>query len=260
MNLCVDQGNGHCHAVWFDNDEIIHRWSGDNDEIATIKRETSSLTNTAADPTLNVIYCSVSEHESSLLESFARLNTNRVIRLNATTPLPIKVDYDRNEMGTDRVAAAVGASRLFRCRDCLIIDMGTAVTYDVISCDRNGDVTLEGGNIAPGLEMRLRALHEQTSKLPLVVKDGDAPLTSHNTHDAIRGGAINGMMFELIGYAQRISQTKTNLLTILTGGDGKYFEKRMKSEIFASELTYEPNLVEVGLNAILEYDLRTQQQ
>ncbi len=260
MNLCVDQGNGHCHAIWFENGEIIHRWNGNNDEIVTIERETAMLTNVVVAPTLNVIYCSVSEHEPSLLESFARLDTNRVIRLDSTTPLPIKVDYDRNEMGTDRVAAAVGASRLFQRRDCLVIDMGTAVTYDVISCDENGNVTLEGGNIAPGLEMRLRALHEQTSKLPLVAKNGDTPLTSHNTHDAIRGGVIKGMIFELVGYMQRISQTKTNLLTILTGGDGKYFEKRMKSEIFASELTYEPNLVEVGLNAILEYDLRTRQQ
>ena len=107
-----------------------------------------------------------------------------------------------------------------------------------------------GGNIAPGVEMRLKALHEYTSRLPLVNKDGAIPSLGCDTETAIRSGVIRGICHEIDGYITEIREKYPNLLVFLTGGDEKTLKNRIKSCIFADKY-----LVAKGLNRIL-LDLR----
>lgn len=244
--LCIDQGNGHCHMGWFENGTLVRRRSVRNEEAEEVlKCLEGEMTN-------GIIYCSVSKEETALRRQLERLRAGRLVAVGKDTPLPIEVRYSRDEMGGDRVAAAVGAYKRHKGRNVLVVDLGTAITYDVVTEDGK----LEGGNIAPGLQMRLDALHERTDRLRRVEVGGEVSLIGRGTEEAIRNGVANGIEFEITGYAEELRRRGAkDLMVILTGGDGKYFEKRMKSKIFAQrkiELVYEEDLVLEGLNAIIE--------
>ena len=108
------------------------------------------------------------------------------------------------------------------------------------------DGKYNGGNIAPGIKMRLKALHEYTSRLPMVDKEGDTPTIGYDTETAIRSGVINGICHEIEGYINEFKQKYCDVLVFLTGGDEKPLKNRIKNCIFADKY-----LVAKGLNRIL---------
>ena len=119
------------------------------------------------------------------------------------TPVPIRNGYDTPEtLGQDRLAAAVGANTICPGENLLIIDAGSAITYDFLS--REGEYV--GGNIAPGLKMRFTILHRMTKKLPQVEVDENEliPLFGKNTRDAIAAGVIRGVAYEVKGYIRTL--------------------------------------------------------
>lgn len=175
------------------------------------------------------------------------LNDNglSVSTLSADSNLTFQIDYSTpSTLGADRIAAVAGAISEFGRRDMLIIDAGTAVTYELVTADG----VYRGGNIAPGLSMRLQALHAFTGKLPLVDTSEleRCHLIGQSTREAIAAGVVNGMNFEAEGYFRHLREKLPHLKTIvLTGGDHKYFDLKVKSDIFAR-----PNLVTDGLAAL----------
>ena len=106
-----------------------------------------------------------------------------------------------------------------------------------------------GGNISPGVQMRFRALHDYTAALPLCESCEDQTLLGRSTVEAIRQGVMNGIAFEIEGYIARLFPEIDALSIIFTGGDAKFFVKRIKNTIFAH-----CDLVFLGLNRILEYN------
>ena len=142
------------------------------------------------------------------------------------------------------VAAVVGASTLKPGQDLLIIDAGTCITYEVI--DKYGNYW--GGNIAPGMYMRLKSLHHFTAKLPLVSPKGDVPGMGYDTHTAIRSGVLRGMKYEIEGYIRSMRAKYPNLMVFLTGGDEINFDAGIKSIVFSDKY-----IVPRGLNRILDY-------
>ena len=127
-----------------------------------------------------------------------------------------------------------------------MIDAGSAITYDIV--DNKGNFL--GGNIAPGIKMRLRSLHEFTDRLPMVVKDGDIPFIGYDTETAIRSGVITGICHEIEGYIRASREKFGEVFVFLTGGDGISLKNNIKSSIFADKF-----LVAKGLNRILlKYD------
>lgn len=169
------------------------------------------------------------------------------IELNSTTPLPIINKYTTPDtLGYDRIAAAVGAYTIFPDSNVLVIDAGTAMTYDIVS--EKGEFL--GGSIAPGIEMRLKALNKFTNQLPLLEKpDGEVNLIGESTTEAILSGVVNGILFEIDGYISSARSEFANLQIVMTGGDANYFEKKVKNSIFVNS-----NLNIIGLNRILEYN------
>ena len=166
---------------------------------------------------------------------------------NLNTRLPFKNLYlDKETLGFDRIAAAAGAQALFPGENIIIIDAGTAITIDVVT--KEGQFI--GGNISPGVDMRFKALNEFTSKLPLVKIEGETGITAKTTEDAIRFGVFNGIKYEMDGYIDAFNQIYENLKVILTGGDHKYFDKKLKNSIFADS-----NLTLKGLNKILQFNV-----
>lgn len=166
--------------------------------------------------------------------------------LGPKTSLPIKNLYKSPDtLGYDRIAAVVGASEQFPDRDILVIDAGTALTYEFI--DSKG--CYHGGNISPGMHMRLKALNQYTGKLPLITAEGNTPLLGYDTETAMRSGVRKGMEYEITGYINTLKHKYPELLVFLTGGDDFSFDTSIKNVIFADRF-----LVLKGLNRILNYN------
>ena len=172
----------------------------------------------------------------------------RVVEFSPDVPVPLGNAYRTpRTLGSDRLAAAVAANGMYPDRNVLIVDFGTAVTVDLVTADN----TFRGGHIAPGMQMRFRALHDYTASLPLCGEEGEPELLGTTTETAIRAGVLCGMLFEIEGYIARMRALYGDLCVIFTGGDAKYFAKRIKNTIFA-----DCNLVFRGLNRILAYNAR----
>lgn len=169
-----------------------------------------------------------------------------VIRLTAATALPFSIDYDSPEtLGPDRIAAAAGARVVAGGAPVLIVDIGTAVTYDFLSAD----AVFEGGAIAPGIDLRLKSLAEHTASLPSVDPDGSVRLCAKSTAEAMRSGAILGIAAEIEFFASRLKASHPELLTVITGGSAKAV-----TPFISSPFIEEPDLVSVGLKYILDYN------
>ena len=167
-----------------------------------------------------------------------------VIWFGSNTPTPLTIKYRTpGTLGSDRLAAAVGAWDKTPEHNLLVIDSGSAITFDFV--DRNGNY--HGGNIAPGIRMRLKALHDYTACLPTVDKEGDTPSIGYDTETAIRSGVIRGICHEIEGYIGEFKEKYGDVFVFLTGGDEKTLINHIKSRIFADKY-----LVAKGLNRILQ--------
>ncbi len=237
--LVIDQGNTLIKLALFENHNIrwIRSFSSFNEtEAEALLKETNNIK--------GAIISSVSnapEKITRLLDSF------KWIVLDHNTPVPIQNKYTTPEtLGKDRLAGIVAASQMFPGNDILVIDAGTAITYDFI----NKDKEYIGGSISPGLNLRFKALNTFTARLPLYEASNFHMLTGSSTYESILSGVMQGAILEMDGFIAEYKNKYSDLVTILTGGDAIYFDKKLKSDIFASE-----NLVLDGLNLILKYNL-----
>jgi type III pantothenate kinase len=128
-----------------------------------------------------------------------------------------------------------------------VIDAGTAITYDLVTAD----ACFVGGNIAPGLSLRFKALHEHTGRLPLVQPDGDIPVVGYDTTTAIRSGVVLGLLGEIRNYIAELKVSHPNLVVYLTGGDGNVLHQLLGDE----DIIYYEHLAAEGLNRIYLYNV-----
>ena len=193
----------------------------------------------------HAILSSVATIDQGLLETLIS-DCSYFLELNHQTPVPMENLYQsKTTLGLDRIAAAVGGISLFPGKDLLVIDAGTAITFDLV--DRNNRFL--GGNISPGLALRFKALYHFTRKLPEITAADNWPLYGKTTEEAIRAGVQQGMIFEIDGMIEHIRKEWPECIVILTGGDCLFFDKKLKNTTFVKfELTL------IGLNRILEYN------
>jgi type III pantothenate kinase len=165
--------------------------------------------------------------------------------LSYKSKFPFKIEYDTPEtLGTDRIASVAGVFNLFPSSEILIIDAGTAITFDFLSAG-----IFKGGNISPGISMRFKALNRFTGKLPLVSLNDNYTSPGRNTADAITAGVITGVTYEINEYIRTFEKKHSDFKIILTGGDSGYLRNKIDYQ-----LTYIPDIVTDGLNYILEYN------
>lgn len=242
LNLTIDIGNTRTKIALFNEHDLM--FSLPIDQLTTnhldmLREEHPQLK--------QAILSSVKQPDHQLNEYLAS-NFDFFLELDHKTPLPIENLYETPEsLGKDRLAAAVGANELFPNQNLLVIDAGTAITFDLVS-EANQFI---GGNISPGLEMRFRALHEFTGKLPLVKASDDSRLFGLNTKEAIRYGVQNGLISEISGTIELFNRNYQNLMVVMTGGDSEFFERNLNYPIFVHF-----NLTHIGLNRILDYNAK----
>ena len=236
MNLIIDIGNNSAKFFLFKGEQLILHTRKSNSSFDVID-EWNRLYNIE-----KAIISSVIVETPELSEAISGLQCP-VVRFSNSLQLPLEINYRTpHTLGSDRIAAAVGAWNEAPGRNMLVIDAGSAITIDFVGKDGK----YNGGNIAPGIKMRLKALHEYTSRLPMVEKDGDTPTMGYDTETAIRSGVINGICHEIEGYINEFKQKYCDVLVFLSGGDEKPLKNRIKSCIFADKY-----LVAKGLNRIL---------
>jgi type III pantothenate kinase len=246
MNLIVEQGNTTVKVAVYDRAHIVtsHMYKEPGPADLQPFFEAYDLR--------QGILSTVVEPDGELL-AFLESALPYFLFLDEKARLPIDIHPYRTPqtLGKDRLAAAVGASFLQPGKDLLVIDAGTAITYELISA---AGVYL-GGNISPGLTTRFKALNHFTGRLPLVQEDdGEIPLVGYSTLTAIQAGVVRGITYEMDGYIDDLRREYPDLLVFLTGGHSFYFERRLKNTIFA-----DINLVLTGLNRILEYNVENKE-
>lgn len=241
QHLVIDQGNNHLHAALFQDGEMT----------LTLSSFLPTVWDSIFEKPTRVIYSSVAHTDEHLL-SFVKQKAVSLLILSIDTPTPLTIAYS-STLGTDRIAAAVGAWSLAPHQPSLIVDLGTAATFDLI--DANGSFL--GGSISPGLELRLLSLQEHTARLPLVNCTGPVVWPATETDISIRSGALYGLLAEIHYYAHLADEIcrQSEVQVILTGGNAALLQKQNESAIFAlPHCIVEPNLTMIGLNHILEYN------
>ena len=243
MNLIIEQGNSATKVAVFNFGEIVYSSVCKDLNECDLSRVLDMF------PSENGIVSSVIETNHKQIQ-YLKKTLKRFFLMDEDLRLPIDIRYQTPEtLGQDRIAIAVGANFIQPATDLLVIDAGTAITYEVII---SHGIYL-GGNISPGMTTRFRALNRFTKQLPLVSEQADVPLLGTSTETAILAGVVNGIVYEMDGYIDELRSKYQGLYVFLTGGNAFYFEKRLKNTIFAVS-----NLALIGLNRILEYNVKTE--
>ena len=231
-NLCIDIGNTNIKSAFF-LDDNLHDLTYGVDEL----REKAQNRNFTS------IICSVRKSIPESINSIIS-KSEKNIYLSPTLKIPLKIVYNTpHTLGMDRIAAAMGAKKYFPEENCIVIDAGTCITSDFVDKYYN----FLGGNISPGINMKIRAMHHFTDSLPLVEIRNNKGLLGKSTKEALQNGALKGTIWEISALIKQINKKYGKSKVIFTGGDAKYFVNCFKSSIFAN-----PNLVLEGLNEILK--------
>ena len=235
MQLTIDIGNTRSKWALFEDDQMVR--SGYIGEGLPTESKTA-----------DIMVCATGDADLHALG----LDGANVQRLTSTTPLPIVLDYATPEtLGPDRIAAACGAQKVGKA-GCpkLIVDAGTCITIDYL--DAEG--VYHGGAILPGIEMKFRALHTFTAKLPLLenIPPEENCEVGRSTRESMTAGVITATRYEVEGFVRHYRQLDERVQVFFTGGDA---ERLLAGGLLQTEpCGIRPHLVMIGLNEILTYN------
>ena len=226
MNLVVDFGNTLVKLAVFDKGELVAQRCMERLHPSVLEELLSEW------PVRRAVVAST-RGEVDDVAAMLRRRVDYLLEFTSQTSVPIGNAYLTPEtLGRDRLAAAVGATVLYPRENVQIVDIGTAETIDLETADNT-----------------IRALQDYSAKLPLCAATGGEGRAGLTTEEASELGVMNGIAFEIEGYVTRMREKIDGLRVIFTGGDAKFFVKRIKNTIFAN-----CNLVFCGLNRILEHN------
>jgi type III pantothenate kinase len=220
--LVVDVGNTQTHFGTFEDDRLREHW-----RFATVRESTADELGAALRNLLELRGMRMDQLEASIVSStvpqlgpeWAEMaqrylgHEMLVVGPGIRTGMPIRYDNPR-EIGPDRLVNAVAAYERLG-GPCIVVDFGTAVTYDPVSAD--GEYL--GGIIFPGVEISLEALTERAAALPKIDLSEPRSLIGKTTIDAIRSGIVYGYAAQVDGIVERLrDELGDEAKTIATGG------------------------------------------
>ncbi len=239
-NLVIDIGNTNSKLAVFDHQNMVHyQRLKELDEISlkglmeTYQVENATVSSVSKDIATLGSFLSRSVH---YIPFTTAINTG------------IKNYYKtQSTLGLDRWAKVIAAHGLYAGTNCLMIDMGTCITYDVLTANSE----YFGGSISLGINMRFKALNHYTGRLPLIGWDKEESIPEGtDTANAIKSGVLLGVVNEIEGFIASANNKYRDLKVIITGGDADFLSKQLKNSIFAPQLINEPYLVLKGLNEV----------
>ena len=224
MSLMIDIGNTNTKYAYFVGDSIKEKGVCRPEDLSKIICDYSEKGK-------NIMLSSVKPIPDILLSK--QINKRgELIVLSSELEMPFKTQYQTPKtLGTDRLALVAGAVFVFSNKPVLIIDVGTCITVDFVDHKKKH----LGGSISPGLQMRLKALSDQTSALPSVMLSEPNDLIGDSTEESILSGVVNGALKELDGTIDAYKKRYPDIKVVITGGDLGFFDKKLKNSIFADE-------------------------
>jgi len=251
MLLAIDIGNTNIKVGIFDGDKLKATWSlatgihRTSDEYGGVLINLMERKKIPPSKVTGVALCGVVPPLLSTFVELCReyLNTKPlVVEAGVKTGMRIRLDNPR-EVGPDRVVDAVAAQNLYG-KPVIIIDLGTATTFDVVS--KEGDYL--GGAIAPGIIMATEALYTRTAALPRIGLSRPKQVIGKSTISAMQSGIIFGYIELIEGMIRRIEQE--------LGGKAKVIATGGQSHLLAQEIpaieVVNPDLTLIGLRLIYE--------
>lgn len=189
-----------------------------------------------------IVVCSVVPKKNRIIQTVGK--RSRILWLTPGIKLGVGIDYPNpKSIGADRLANAAAVAALYGC-PAIVVDFGTAVTFDIISAQRK----YIGGVIAPGLESMTNFLYQRTALLPKLSLKEPRSAVGKSTMEAMRAGAVigyRGLVREIIARirAERFSRQKAHV--VATGG---------YADLIAAQLgeidSVHPNLTLEGLRIV----------
>ncbi len=236
ITLCFDFGNTRKKVAVFRDNEMQEAMVMADDSAATLEMLLGKF------KPEKTILSSVIDHNPEMELLLA--SRSRFHRLSHLTRVPFTTPVGKpDSIGADRLALSAAAVHFYPRMNNLVIGMGTCITYNFI----NKYHEFLGGAISPGIEMRLKAMHQFTARLPLVKADSNVPLIGYDTPGNLLSGTILGAAKEMDGFIDAYQQKFRNFNVLLTGGDLVHLASHLKNKIFA-----DPDLIFKGLYAISE--------
>lgn len=224
MIVVFDVGNSEITMGIFDEEELVSHWRlataapRTADELALLIRSiTRTDLGSALDATGSAICSVVPAITPMLAEACEMCFDATPVMIDARAKLPIKLDVEEPlTVGADRIANTLAASRIYK-RDSIVVDMGTATTYDCITADG----TFLGGVIQPGITISADTLFRRTAQLPATEIVPPVRVIARRTDECIRAGVLFGAVDSIDGIVRRIKKewpNKATPLVIATGG------------------------------------------
>lgn len=247
MNLAIDIGNSFTHLAVFKESRMIYSQNFNSHSSAELGKALKLIPKKQDLRRIGI--SSVASDRTNHIDDIVRkkFKISPVI-INNKSKLPINIKIlNSTTLGADRICNAVcGYAEAKGKSNVLIIDLGTANTYDLVL--KNGDFV--GGIIAPGVMTSSRALNKNTGRLPLLdytELSSNAPLIGRNTFDAIRSGLVNYMKFATEGIVAAVKKKYGHkLLIVLTGGSSGLLGSKLDFKYISKK-----NAVLEGINIIL---------
>lgn len=237
LNLVVDIGNTRIKTALYQGNTLV--------DLSIHNHYEDIFSGNFIEKSTNIIVSSVLNDVDQIISELSKLKPCQLF--TAQTKIPIQNKYESiSSLGSDRIAASIGAYTLYPNKNVLVIDAGTCIKYNFT----NSNNEYLGGGISPGIAMKFKALHQFTSKLPLIDRDlEETVLIGRDTASSISSGVLNGTCSEIDGIINSYKEKYPDLICILTGGDSIYLSNHLKNSIFTHS-----NLILKGLNDILNYN------
>ena len=222
MLLVVDVGNTQTHIGTFEGDRLVEHW-----RFATVRTSTADELGAALRAmlqlrrmTFGVIDAAiVSSTVPELVPEWQQMSERYLehempaVGPGLRTGMPIRIDNPR-EVGADRLVNSIAAYEAVQSA-CIVVDFGTAITYDAVSED--GEYL--GGIIAPGVEISMEALTSRAAKLRKIDLAAPRSLIGKSTEDAMRAGLVYGFAAQVDGIVTRMrDELGAETEAIATGG------------------------------------------
>jgi type III pantothenate kinase len=224
MIVVFDVGNSEITIGIFDGEELVSHWRLTTaaprtaDELALLIRSITGAEIASPGGAEGSAICSVVPTITPMLaEACEVCFSHKPIMIDAHAKLPIKLDVEEPfTVGADRIANTLAASRIHK-RDAIVVDLGTATTYDCITADG----TFLGGVIQPGIMISADTLFRRTAQLPATDIVAPKKVIARRTDECIRAGVLYGAVDSIDGIVRRIKKEwpgKKPPLVIATGG------------------------------------------
>jgi type III pantothenate kinase len=230
--FAIDIGNTRTKIAWFSHKKQIISLS-EPEKIWWVETQhleaalTSVLAEFPVSTEMSVAWISTARQQA--IENWEIWNRFKnkpcLICMNAQFPFPIQNAYATPlTLGTDRIVAVIAAQQISPNQAVLVIDAGTAITYDF--ADKAG--VYRGGGISTGIRMRFQALHEFTARLPLIAENKHVSLVGDSTYNSMMSGVINGTIAEIQGIVQQYKKEfDSSMCVLLTGGDAVFLAEKL---------------------------------